>query len=135
MTDSVFMNHHALDCNPDTFDWDILPDNIQYMANAVGRQAMLTLSFVLGGRELYIPHQIRSDHALSHLLGKDAAERLSEYYGGEKIFIPTRSVFVRQDRDRRILEAYTRGDSISKMAREFRTSRKTIRFVLLRYEE
>ncbi|MDE1461624.1 hypothetical protein [Spartinivicinus poritis] len=69
------------------------------LAEIIGPEAALKLGQNLGGARLYIPHRMTDEHILVALIGREAAEQLSDYYQGDHIELPTKQQFkqVRND--------------------------------------
>lgn len=73
---------------PDTSAW---PPGLLEIVEIVGAEAAKSLVDSLRGMEVYVPQPdyLRPGHTLARAMGLDAACRLAEHFGGQRISIPT----------------------------------------------
>ena len=69
---------------------------VSEIAEAVGIESALVLCGYYGGRTVYVPAVIPSDHMLIDLIGMRAAVQLAHHFGGETLVIPTVDLQVQQ---------------------------------------
>ncbi|MBU2714275.1 hypothetical protein [Zooshikella harenae] len=86
------------------------------LAEVIGHDAAIKLGQHLGGARLYIPHQMTDGHALVALLGLELAQKLSDYYQGEHIELPSKQLFkqIRNEMMRRDYESLKSGGGCSR---------------------
>ncbi|MBU2714361.1 hypothetical protein [Zooshikella harenae] len=86
------------------------------LAEVIGHDAAIRLGQHLGGTRLYIPHQMTDSHALVALLGLEQAQKLSNYYQGEHIELPSKQLFkqIQNEMMRRDYETLKSGGSCSR---------------------
>lgn len=96
-----------------------LPDTLEDVAEVIGRENALRLSEGLPStgqrpwrKMLYVPRRMRSDHPVMQLIGKDAAEALSQSHTNMIIEIPVCQEIQRAYRDHVI--AYLRQQGLSR---------------------
>lgn len=72
---------------------DDLSDNptIDSIVMLVGRGLLEKMSAELGGRRIYIPHHPGADSPMAVCIGLDAAEKISQVYGGMHFEVPIRA--------------------------------------------
>ena len=84
-----------------------------------------------GGIRLYVPQELKPGHRLIEMLGGEAAQKLCLAFGGAEHFdVPLNTRGLRAERNRRIRERRAQGLSLSKLAREFKTTERNIRNIL-----
>ncbi|MEL7232349.1 MAG: hypothetical protein AAGJ85_07555 [Pseudomonadota bacterium] len=66
----------------------VLTGFLRELADLIGPTGAFALARVYGGRSVYVPEAIADDHGLFHLLGREASDKLSEYYAGDRINVP-----------------------------------------------
>lgn len=79
---------------------------VSEIADAIGIEAALVLCGYYGGRTVYIPAVIPSDHTLVGLVGMRAAVQLARAFGDETLLIPT--VDLRSQRNAGLARALAR---------------------------
>lgn len=99
---------------------DQLPPQARALMEVIGIRGVLALADKYGGRWLYVPKQVTSDHPLSELLGKKNASRLCDLHGGENIKPPACRAYLRELRDQEIYRRhYDDGFSLDRLAGEY----------------
>lgn len=58
------------------------------IAAAIGLKATLKLCAHFGGKTLYVPTRIETDHPIALLIGHEKAQKLAEAIGGEEVTLP-----------------------------------------------
>lgn len=58
------------------------------LVDVIGEAAMVSLASLFAGRRLYVPAQVKPDHAICRAIGIDAAKSLVEKYSGSTIRVP-----------------------------------------------
>jgi hypothetical protein len=104
------------------------------LSELIGLANAMKLVEAYGGVMLYVPRTVAEGHKLSALIGLEAAQKLAQAYPGEKITIPlsvtgdhAKQAAVRRARIRELKEG---GLSHTQIARELRTTDRTVRKVL-----
>lgn len=105
----------------------MLPDSLQAIADLIGAPNALKLSERWGGIRLYIPPEPGEDHELSKLIGHDAARKLGQAYGSERIEIVKADCWHRAMRNKLILDARACGQSQSSIARTHGLTERHVR--------
>lgn len=108
---SAFVEQPGLSENP----------TVEAITSLIGEELMLRLSCDLGGKQLYIPMVPREHSPITVSIGAEAANKISEIYGGFRIEIPTTA-----GRDAEVLRLYQSGVNIMQIAHRMRLHRKTI---------
>lgn len=87
------------------------------LAEIIGPDATLKLGQSLGGARLYIPHHMTDSHVLVSLIGREAAQQLSDYYQGDHIELPSKQLFkqVRNELMRKDYENVKSGGGCSRV--------------------
>lgn len=111
--------------SPD-IDLDLLPQSLQAIVELIGTAPAIALVERYGGIRCCVPHTVTRDHALAQCIGLKAARRLAEEYGGETLELPLAIQALRHLRDQEIIRRLEDGESASKLAREFNTTRRNI---------
>lgn len=62
---------------------------IEEIADLIGQDAADRLMLSFPGVTLYVPQKAVEDHAITRALGAEAAAKLSEFYGSNRLAIPT----------------------------------------------
>lgn len=90
---------------------DSLNGVMEDVGAVMGFQAASRLIAVFGGRSLYVPGVITSEHPIALVVGKTAAKRLAEAFGSETLDIPSHEEFFRLRRVSLVAELTRRGCS------------------------
>lgn len=98
---------------------------------AIGARAARELTRAYPGACLYVPLRISDDHPIRLAIGQ-AAEALSQHFGGERIIVPTDCADIWEARDRRAKELSEAGKSNKEIARSLRVSPRTVQRALKR---
>lgn len=101
---------------------------LETITEAIGVSAAAKIVEEFGGRRLYVARSPQPEDALVRLIGERAAAELARMFGGDRIMIPADAE--RAHRRRRILEARSRGLTISSVAREIRCTERYVYKVL-----
>lgn len=112
-------------------DTDLLPPILQDIVALVGLPLTMTLVQARGGVRLYVPKlELDDDHYLVQLLGREAAEKLQNAYGGDEHFdIPKAERALRAVRDSKIRYQRRCDLSVSSLALEYRLTERQIRTI------
>ncbi|MBF0415612.1 MAG: hypothetical protein HQL79_07570 [Magnetococcales bacterium] len=97
-----------------------LPQSAIDLIEVIGTVATLTLMQRYGGITLALPRSIGADHDLSRLIGHDAARKLVEHWGGDRVYIPKADNAVRCVRDQEMIRRYDAGDRPQELALEYK---------------
>lgn len=104
------------------------------LSELIGLSKAMMLVETYGGTPLYVPQTVSDDHKLALLIGLDAAKELAKAYPGETIPIPLSitgdHAMQAARRRQRIRELKEKGLSHTQIARELRTTDRTVRKVL-----
>ncbi|WP_281545872.1 Mor transcription activator family protein [Grimontia sp. SpTr1] len=100
------------------------------IAEVIGAAAAVRLGQAMGGARVYVPQTLKPDHPLVLILGRETAEKLSYYYGGDTFDVPSK-VLYRHVRDALIRDAYHsmppgEGNRADILAREYGISRRHV---------
>jgi len=103
---------------------------IETIAARIGDEIARRLEYHFAGTRVYIPERehLRDEHLLVRMLGRDAAAKLCERFGGEAVTLPNRSRIER--RRARILELRDDGMFCSAIAREVGVTERYVYDVL-----
>lgn len=94
---------------------------VEGITRLIGDTLMLQLSHDLGGKQLYIPHKAGDHSPITISIGMDAAQKISEAYGGLRFEIPTTPA-----RDAQVMRLYHAGMAHQMIAHKMRLHRKTV---------
>lgn len=73
------------------------------LGSIIGYQAANRLIAVFGGASLYVPNQLSDEHTITHVVGRPAAVRLAEAFGGTTLAnLPDNEEFYRLRRVRQV---------------------------------
>ncbi|AFL76207.1 Mor transcription activator family protein [Thiocystis violascens] len=105
-----------------------LPRDLREIADLIGLPGALDLVDTWGGVRLYLPlaHHLPDHHALVARLGRDAAERLCERFGGADLAIPRALAALRAARDRLICHEHAHGSPARALALRYRLSERRV---------
>jgi Mor family transcriptional regulator len=95
-----------------------------------GIQGVIRLCRNFGGRQVYIPENVSETHPLALTIGYLAACELSRRYGRERLAIPAEHQALLEQRNRRIVDEYRLGSSVSKLSRDYGVSRPWVHNIL-----
>lgn len=84
---------------------------------AIGFTNTLLICGVFGGKTLYVPEVVSTDHRLEKLIGHQAFVALVAEWGGETLTVPALADFGRYRRIRRGAELLCQGKSLHAIAR------------------
>ncbi|MBF0444702.1 MAG: hypothetical protein HQL68_03875, partial [Magnetococcales bacterium] len=93
-----------------------LPESMVEIKSIVGLQGVMTLLNKCGGTRLFIPRKLKAQHKLNALLGSEAAQKMSDYFGGETLTIVRGSRANKSLRNFEIINRYDNGEKVSKLA-------------------
>lgn len=97
-----------------------LPPMARALRRICGIQGLCALVQAHRGQQLYVPSPARIDgHPITDLIGRDAAHRLADEFGGAHITVPLCLGALRADRDREIWRRYMDGASAGRLARDY----------------
>lgn len=96
------------------------------LSASVGFTATVVLMTWFERQRLYVPHQALPSHPLATLIGLPALRALVRDFGGEDLWLPTTSVFVRYARDRDVAVRLAIGDSTAEVAKRFDLSERRV---------
>lgn len=113
-----------------------LPASVLELIDQIGSAAALRLVQTRGGTLLRVPvawreHSPARD-ALVELIGEPAAAALIAAYPGQRLAIPRCAQALRDERDARIIAAYSAGVAVSTLARQHQLTERQIRHLLKR---
>jgi len=91
------------------------------VAALIGEEAFALLSRHLGGRLVYIPYRVRPGSPLAMVIGLDAAQKISDIYGGLSF-----EIGIVMGRKARIKQALADGMPVYQIAHRLGVSRSTI---------
>lgn len=101
------------------------------MADWIGARATLQLIAAFGGTELYVPMTMPPDHPVVEVIGLDAARKLSEIYGRERLDLPAGRAALASARRASVLAEVAAGRlSKQEAARQLHTSTRYVRQLL-----
>ena len=104
------------------------------ISELIGLPKTLILVEHYGGIELYIPMTLGADHKIARMIGLEAAQKLAQKYPGTTVTVALNATGDHAQhhakRRERIRELRAQGKSHSQIARELRTTDRTVRAVL-----
>lgn len=103
-----------------------LPRLLADIAGVAGRAAALRLAGEFGGAELYIPRRMEPDHPVVRAVGGEAADWLSEWYGGGYVLVPLGPATTYRRQRGRIRELIAAGLPNSQIARRLKCHVRTV---------
>ncbi len=101
--------------------------SINDVIRIIGQEAADELVAAYGGRRLYVPTRIRSNHPLAIRLGCGPAILLAKAFGGDRIEVPTRRALDIRDRNRAIIAEHAAGVPQSALANRYQLTVRQIR--------
>jgi hypothetical protein len=113
-------------------EYGCLPPSMVEIKEVVGWQGVATLLHRCGGTRLFIPRRLKAQHKLATLLGFEAAQKMSAYFGGETLTIVRGSRAKKAIRNRRIVHRYGEGERVSVLALAFELTERQIYTILSR---
>lgn len=105
---------------------EALPRSLRQIAELTSLEVALKLVAQLGGTEVYVPKQPTKSSRLARCVGVDAARRIAELHGGDRLAVPLATAAVRARRDDAIRRLLDDGLSVPEAARRAGVSRRTI---------
>ncbi|MBF0192992.1 MAG: hypothetical protein HQL71_00480 [Magnetococcales bacterium] len=108
----------------------VLPESMVEIKSIVGVQGVLTLLNECGGTRLFIPRKLKAKHKLIVLLGQEAAQKMSAYFGGETLTIVRGSKANKSLRNCEIINRYDNGDKVPKLAIAYELTERQIYSIL-----
>lgn len=100
------------------------------IALTIGRPAAIELCRAWGGRALYVPSTMTTQHPIALTLGFEAASKLSAEWGGDLLHVPSERRALAAARDDSIVLEWQQGETISAIARRFGLSRFRVQQIL-----
>lgn len=90
---------------------DRLPDFVQYLVKLIGMSATVKLVEKMGGTTFPVAKRLSRQgemryELLAEVVGGEAADRITEHFGGEPLYIPNCTQALRLLRDRSIREDF-----------------------------
>lgn len=113
--------------NIESIDTTSLSGTLADIVELIGIGPATQLLERLGGRSLSVPKEMREDHPLTMIIGKDAAALLIERYSLERIDLPKHDAILRAIRDAEIRRRRSAGESPASLAEEFLLTERHIR--------
>ena len=110
-----------------TIDLQDLSENptVESVSRLIGDAMMLRLSEDLGGKVLYIPLKAGENSPITASIGIEAAQKISNVYGGLRFQVPTVL-----GRDAQIMRMFNNDESVIGIAHKLRISRTTVHRVI-----
>lgn len=105
------------------------------LAALVGDKFANDLIDQVGGADMKIPHAACRWSPFEMLFGKDLAQKVKHEFGGLVVYIPKSYGQSRATRNAKILERFGKGDSIERLARNFRLTERRISQILQEQKE
>lgn len=96
------------------------------IADVAGEEAAIALGRARPGERVYIPEQVAADHWLVQAVGLEAAEKIAEAFGSQKLVIPQAIAGGRRQRADAIAEMISRGYSTNAIIRSLGVSKTTV---------
>ena len=128
----------------DTAGHPDLPHALQEIEALIGFDATMKLVDRWGGVKLYVPSQIGGRHRIARAIGTEAAQRLSNTYGGDRIDMPRAHVYRVVRRQIEVYRRHKAGEPVEKLAAEYGVTwrgiakmveRETRRRAKIRYDD
>jgi len=111
---------------------DLLPKSLQEICYLIGFPSTLLLIELFGGRQLYIPKKLSDGHALWQI-GEEAANLLSQFYGGQTLPLPLAKQLILRDRNQKIIEARRAGFTVQQISKRFSLTQRQIWVILSKF--
>ncbi|GAB0056720.1 hypothetical protein SIID45300_01031 [Candidatus Magnetaquicoccaceae bacterium FCR-1] len=116
--------------NEQTPEHDDLPESLQEIADAIGREGAMHLVENCGGTRVFVPRKMRVQHKLVTLLGFEQARKLSQYFGGETLTVVRNAQLLRRERNREIIRRYDAGTGVRQLALDNNLTERQIYAIL-----
>jgi hypothetical protein len=108
----------------------VLPESMVEIKSIVGLQGVMTLLNKCGGTRIFIPRKLKDQHKLTTLLGLEAAQKMSAYFGGETLTIVRGSRANKSLRNCEIINRYDNGEKVPKLAMAYELTERQIYTIL-----
>lgn len=102
------------------------PSRLDEIEQLIGVPRTLELVKHYGGTHIQFPSRYREDWEIALLLGRPAADQLIGRFSGTRLYIAKRDAELRHRRNRAIIDAYSAGSSVAKLARAYQLSDRQI---------
>lgn len=99
------------------------------LANVIGLEAALILIDKFGGTAIWIPKNAKPDHSHSLLIGFEAFQKLTRYYGDTSLEIDLCAALNRYARNQKIIED-SKALTHREIAQKYSTTERNIRKIL-----
>lgn len=103
---------------------------VKEMADAIGIGDTIEIVRRWGGRQLAVPVKVAVGDPLQLVLGLDAARRLVQHFGGQRLQLPAEKNALLDLRNEAILRDVERGDSQETVALRYGLTRQGVKKVL-----
>lgn len=105
----------------------------EQLAEIIGKDGALNLCEQYGGQTIYIGKNLHQSTELKEhwetYFGGIAVEKLTERFGGRRVYIPCAPDFLLEQRNHVIWERLRQGDSPSEIARDYRLTERRVRVI------
>lgn len=110
-----------------------LPESVLQLAELIGLPAALKIVDSYAGTRLYVPFEMRHDHPLVLLIGRELADKMARHYGGEQYLdIPRCVEAARHARDEAIAADFVAGASYRALANQYHLTMRGVAKILAR---
>lgn len=106
-----------------------LPQRVHELVELIGTEATLTLMAKYGGLVLDIPRNADRAERLKDLLPSESVQKLCEYWGGDRFYVPKMDAPMRQWRDA-VIHQLRPTHSINRLARHFKLSDRRVKAIV-----
>ncbi|MBF0399976.1 MAG: hypothetical protein HQL90_04340 [Magnetococcales bacterium] len=107
-------------------DVSVLPYSFKNIEEVIGRECAIKLVNAFGGNNISIPKAMHSDHRIAVVIGYESAIKLAGHFGGETIYIPSMMGIRKRERDKKLLEDFDKGMSVSQLSAKYKVSGRTV---------
>jgi Mor family transcriptional regulator len=111
---------------------DDLPPVLQEIERMIGLELTLKMVERWGGLNVYVPEKLPRNHRLARTIGLEAAQRLSDVYGGDTIIMPRAHQFKCVQRQIEVFQRHKAGEPVEKLAASFGVTWRAIYIMISR---
>ena len=111
-----------------------LPGTLRALCAEIGPEAAEALAEATGGRRIWVPATITSEHQLVRAIGLEAAQALAEARGGDWLEVPKADAFERARRNAAIRAAREAGATVNDLAGTHNLTRRQIQNITHAHE-
>ncbi|MBF0108034.1 MAG: hypothetical protein HQL76_02505 [Magnetococcales bacterium] len=105
---------------------ETLPTAIREIGEKIGFESAFKLVERCAGTHVCPPRKMHERHWIAQTIGLPAAKKLSELWGGDRLYIPFLAAAKQEARNKDIAFRYDNGESVRSLAGTFKLSERAI---------